>query len=334
MTRRVVLLVALIASGVLALSGCAVDTPVPADFSLVQYPGAGFVGFYAQTAAAKTSIDMEMYELSDRIEEAALIAAAHRGVTVRVLLDSAYEEQQANEPAYDDLRANGVQVRWAPRQMIFHMKTTTFDGRTSDISTANLTSQYYSTTRDAEIIDRDKAQVGAIEQTFSNDWNGNGSPGGIANANGLIWSPDAESAMVNQISAARTSVDFTSEELSDPYIYHALADDASRGVHCRVVMMNETDWATAFAAVAAAGCRVHVFPDTATGFYVHEKEVLDDAGTPHASVMLGSQNASYSSLSFNRELSIILTHDEAPAIIAAVSGTFNHDFARARAWHG
>jgi phosphatidylserine/phosphatidylglycerophosphate/cardiolipin synthase-like enzyme len=149
---------------------------------------------------------------------------------------------------------------------------------------------------------------------------------------GLVWSPDAEQAMINQISSATASVRFTSEELSDPYISRALANDAQRGVKCEIVMMDDPDWSKAFGQVTSAGCVVHVLPDTPTGLYMHEKLILVDAGTSRASAMIGSQNASYSSLAFNRELSIVLTEAQAPTILGALASTFAGDFSAATPW--
>jgi cardiolipin synthase A/B len=322
----------LAAAVVLALTGCAATPSTPSEFSLVQYPAAGFSGLYGQTAAAKKSIDMEIYELDDPLEERALIAAHRRGVIVRVLLDAAYELRAANEPTYVVLRAGGVQVRFGRSSTIFHIKTTTFDGETSDISTANLTPRYYPTTRDAEIIDRYPVHVAAIEKTFEGDWEGDDPASDEASAPGLVWSPDAEQAMIDRIDSATTSVWFTSEELSDPYIARALAADAQRGIRCEVVMMDDPHWAKAFGQVTSAGCAVHVLPETATGLYMHEKLVLVDADTSSASAMIGSQNASYSSLAFNRELSVVLTVAQAPSVLAAVTRTFEGDYAAAARW--
>jgi cardiolipin synthase len=318
----------------LVLGGCTAPLGTPSQFTLVQYPAAGFAGIYAQTAAAKKSIDMEMYELEDPQEIGALIAAKRRGVAVRVLLDSAYEVKDTNQPAYSTLTLSHVAVRFAPSGTIYHAKVTTFDGATSDISTANLTPQYYRTTRDAEIVDTNPAQVRAIEGTFDHDWNGQSAAGDEVNTRGLVWSPDAESTMVDLIHSAKQSVRFTSEELSDPYISNALADDAIRGLRCEVVMMDEPDWQKAFGIVSRAGCVVRVLPDTPTGFYMHEKLLLIDSGASSAKMLLGSQNASYSSLSFNRELSLELTEPESPGILGAARVTFDQDFAKAKPWTG
>jgi phosphatidylserine/phosphatidylglycerophosphate/cardiolipin synthase-like enzyme len=313
----------------------------PVYYHLVQYPQAGFGGFYAQVNGARTAIDMEMYELGDAVAEQDLVAAARRGVRVRVLLDRDYSGGYVNAAAYAYLRRHGVPVRWAPPHYIFHIKATTFDHRTSDIATANLTSRYYGTTRDAEVIDSDPAQVRAIEATFANDWAA--APGGsprhqTVQAAGLVWSPNtasgsAEGAMVAQIDAARHTVDFESEELSDTSVYEALAADAGRGVSCRVVMMDSSEWYQAFAALARAGCKVRVLPNSAGGLYIHEKLVLDDPGTGEESLLIGSQNASWESLHVNRELGLLIHRaDGGAAVIGGVDTTFQRDFSAARPW--
>jgi cardiolipin synthase len=313
----------------------------PVYYRLVQYPGAGFGGFYGQVAHARRTIDMEIYELADSTAERDLGAAAARGVRVRVLLDTDFSGTKVNRDAFGYLAAHGVNVRWAPPGYIFHIKTTTFDARTSDISTANLVSRYYATTRDAEIVDTDSVQVRAIEATFVNDWTAgmSGSPRSqTVQAPGLVWSPNtgsgtAEAALVRQIESAHKSVDFESEELSDAAIYGALAADARRGVSCRVVMTRSSDWNSAFRAITSAGCHVRLFFDSSTVLYIHEKLILDDDGTANASLLLGSQNASFSSLTRNRELGILLNRGHGgSSVIATAGATFDSDFERASAW--
>ena len=79
-------------------------------YRLVQYPGAGFGGFYTQIAHAHRTIDMEMYELEDGSAERDLVTAAARGVRVRVLLDRAFSGAKANRSAAQYLAAHGVEV--------------------------------------------------------------------------------------------------------------------------------------------------------------------------------------------------------------------------------
>jgi cardiolipin synthase A/B len=317
-------------------------TPATApEYRLVQYPQAGLGGLAGQIARARRTIDMEMYELADPAIEHDLAAAAGRGVRVRVLLDRAFHGGEVNAAAMSYLEARGVAVRWAPSGVIFHIKATSFDGSTSDISTANLVARYVATSRDAEIIDRDPPQVRAIEATFAHDWAAGpaGDPGRqTVQAPGLVWSPNtgagtAEAALVGEIAAARRTLDFTSEELSDPAVIGALAAAGRRGVACRIVMTSSAEWDAAFATVRRAGCRIHVFPDSAHALYIHEKLILDDAGTGGESMLLGSQNASELSLTRNRELGIRLgPADGGAAAIAAAGRTFDGDFAQAAPW--
>ena len=353
--RRTIMVAAAAALTSLALTGCMVANPggpavtpsaqatssVPAaspntpqpqtdadEYTLVQEPEDGFTPIYDLITSAKTSIEMTMYELEDPTATADLIAAAHRGVKVRVILDRDFAGAKANADAYSQLQAGGVQVDWAPSDTIYHQKTITVDGTVSAIGTANLTSQYYTTTRDAWIIDRNQAQVYAIEQTFDNDFGVTKDTGASAQAPGILWSPDAQASMVASISAAKTSVDFTSEELSDSAVAAALEQDARRGVTCEIVMTKDSDYYPELGAAEQAGCQVHLFPDSEKDLYMHEKIVLTDG----SNLLIGSQNASVSSLTYNRELSVELTSQNAPSVVTDVLTTFNADFADAPAW--
>jgi phosphatidylserine/phosphatidylglycerophosphate/cardiolipin synthase-like enzyme len=306
--------------------------PPPATYSLIQEPSAGFGPIYSFISSANKSLDMTMYELSDPQAQSALIADAKRGVTVRVLLDKDFTGGQINQAAFSQLQSSGVQVRWALPGVIFHQKTITVNATISAVGTANLTSQYYATSRDAWIMDSNSSDVSAIEQTFDADWSGAaGPPAGAAGAD-LVWSPGAESAMVAEISSAQHSVSFESEELKTPAVVNALAADAKRGVSCDIVMTNSSSWDAGFKAVTAAGCRVHAYPASAHALYIHEKIVLVDGGTPQGKLLIGSQNASTASLQYNRELSVSLTAATAPAVINAVTLAFISDFNGAPEW--
>jgi cardiolipin synthase len=311
-------------------------------YRLVQYPRDGFGGFYRQIARARRTIDMEMYELEDPVAERDLVAAVRRGVRVRVLLDRDFSGGTANRSAARYLSRHGVRVRWAPPGSIFHIKATSFEGTVSDVSTANLTARYYRSSRDAEIVDSNPAQVRAIEATFAHDWRAGAAGDDLRSqtvqAPGLIWSPNtgagtAETALAREIGTARHSVDFESEELADPAIIAALAADARRGVSCRIVMTRSSEWDAAFRAVTRAGCHVHLFPDSSTALYIHEKLILDDPGTAGESLLIGSQNASVISLTRNRELSLLLQRAGGGGrVIAAVAATFGWDYRHASPW--
>jgi len=219
--------------------------------SLIQEPDAGYGPIYAAITGAHASIDMTMYELADPAGQADLIAAGRRGVTVRVILDRAFHGQQVNQDAYTQLRAAGVAVHWGPTGQLIHQKTITIDGSRSLIGTANLTSRYYASTRDAWILTTNPAQVKAIAGTFAADWASPKHSGNAVGATGLMWSPGAQQQIVADIGAAGKTLEFTSAELADTRVIAALVAAARRGVVCRIVMTDSPDWTAGFDQVSA-----------------------------------------------------------------------------------
>ena len=300
-------------------------SPAQPTYQLLVEPQAGFGNIYALTNQAKHSIEMTMYELSDQTEEGALASAVKRGVDVRVILDQAFHGQSVNQAAYGYLQANHVQVKWAPAATIYHQKTITFDNALSMVGTGNLTSQYYSTSRDYWVADTNTSEINAIVGTFNTDWTSSSVTPGQPAGN-LLWSPGAEGPLVNLINSAQTSVWFESEELSDQAIINALAGDAKRGIKCEVVMTDSTSWASAFSALRASGCQVHLYPNSPSTLYIHAKAIVIDAGTPNANLFVGSQNASSGSLNSNRELGILLSSKTAPSVVSGISSAFTSDF--------
>ncbi len=144
------------------------------QLSLITEPNQGVAPVLDAVQHAKRSVDVVMYELEDARFEAALAADERRGVHVRVLLNSGYygEGSYQNKAAYAYLKSRRVPVRWTPKHFaLTHQKTVVLDGQTALILTFNLTSQYYSSSRDLGIADTNPADVRAIEATFANDWN-------------------------------------------------------------------------------------------------------------------------------------------------------------------
>ncbi|MFC4245066.1 phosphatidylserine/phosphatidylglycerophosphate/cardiolipin synthase family protein [Gryllotalpicola reticulitermitis] len=297
------------------------------SWQLVQEPSAGMAGIRQLITGAKRSIDMTMYELQDTQTVDELTAAAQRGVTVRVILDAAYSGKSANADAYTQLEHGGVAVKWGPASTIVHQKTITVDagqaGAASAIGTANLQQQYYASTLDAWVIDRDQAQVDAIEATFASDWAAMpGQLGQAQNAAGLLWSPGAQSALASVIASAKTRVQFSSEELSDEAVIQALEGRAKAGVACQVLMTQQSEYAAAMRQLEAAGCSVHAYPDSSSALYVHEKQVIVD----NDELLIGSQNASVASLSYDREMSVLVTSQSAPAVVSEAESAYTSAF--------
>lgn len=339
--RRVAPLVAaFVAAACLVLSGCGraiapsdntavaaqPGTPPPGTLSLLVEPEQGVAPIYRLAAAARSSIDLVMYELVDPAAVAVLEQAAARGVAVRVVLD-ANRERARNKPAFDELSAHGVRVVWAPSgYAATHEKAMVVDGAVAAIMSLNLTSRYYADTRDFAILDTQPADVAAIQQVFDADFRHatTATPPGAD----LVWSPGSQPALLRLINSARRQLLVENEEMALPAVRDALAAAAHRGVRVTVVMTTQPDWAGDFTTLSAAGVQVRTYSPSAP-LYIHAKAVVADPGTAQGAAFVGSENFSAASLNRNRELGI-LTAD--PGVVRGLAETISSDAAGGTPW--
>ena len=276
--------------------------------------------------SAKHSLDMTMYELVDPVAEADLAADAARGVDVRVVLDR-NREQYANTSAYDYLTAHRVKVHWAPSSYdATHEKAVVVDagypGQAALIMTLNLTSRYYTTTRDFAVADHNPTDVAAIASVFNADYAGNQSAPTPAGAD-LVWSPGSEPALLALIGSARHSLEIENEEMANAQVVSALIAAAKSGVVTHVIMTDDRSYSSNFSKLEAAGADVHLYPDTSSALYIHAKVIVVDAGTVSEKAFVGSENFSTASMGYNRELGII-TNDL--AIVNELGKTLGQDY--------
>ena len=323
-----------------ALAACAAPTaaapPPPAAghstpaggarYQVVTEPDDGMTGLYRLLDSATTSVELSMYELVDQRAETILAAGAARGVHERVVLDH-NREGAANAAAYSYLTTHGVAVHWAPAGFAAsHQKTAIIDRRIAAVMTLNLTARYYPNSRDFAVVDTDPADVAAIAQVFDADFAGVliDPPPDPA----LVWSPGSEAPVVALINSARSSVAVETEEMVDRPVVDALAAGAHRGIIVTVTMTDSPTWAPAFATLAAAGVRIHVYHGE-TPIYIHAKAVVVDAGGSGQRALIGSENFTVASLSHNRELGVII---DTPAPVGSVAAMLARDFAGATPW--
>ncbi len=317
-------------AGLLALAVCLAGALSASTYTLVTEPDQGLTAIYNLIQSANTTLDMTMYELTDTQAEQLLVEAAASGVAVRVILDQNLEKS-SNTSAYNYLASHGVQVHWAnPEYSATHQKTITVDGATSAIMTLNLTSQYYSTSRDFAVIEDDPNDVAAIEATFAADFQNSA----ITPPDGddLVWSPtNSQCRHSERHQSAQHSLSVENEEMGYANVVNALISAAARGVAVKVVMTNTgNDYASEFNQLAAAGVQVSTYAADAS-LYVHAKVILADYGTASAQVFLGSENFSSASLTKNRELGLTLTN---PAIMQSIDTALTSDFNGGTLWAG
>ncbi|MEU9441922.1 phospholipase D-like domain-containing protein [Streptomyces sp. NPDC048304] len=275
--------------------------------------------------SATSTLDMTMYELEDTTAVNDLIALKNKGVTVRVILDR--QHQSADNSAYTSLKNAGVGVVWSSSAYVYtHQKTITVDGVKSLIMTGNLTSQYYTTSRDYGVFTDDTRDVAAIEKVFNADY----AATSVTPTDGdhLLWSPtDSRNRLVSFINSATKSLDVEELEFSDSTVVNAIVARAKAGVKVRVVLESPSSYSSEVSAIKAAGGTVVGYSDP-NGFYIHAKAMVADYGLSTQEVEAGSMNISSNSLSNNRELGIILTGTGvAEPVAQTVETTFNSDYA-------
>jgi len=304
------------------------------DFRLIILPQDGYQPIYDFIADARRSIDMTMYQLADPTAQAALKAAAERGVKVRVLLDSDPQGgggTKQNQAAFDYLNANGVEARWAWPGTLWHQKSMTRDGEAAAVMSLNLYAPFYPIVRDYAVITHDSATVSGMGETFDIDWNNTGSPpsqGVIPAGSELVWSPGAEPGLVELINSARpgTTIYAEDEQLDSPPIEQAFIAAVQRGVTVNLAMTYSADYVSGFNTLVAGGVHVSLYQPTAP-IYIHAKAISVNNDT----VYIGSANFTTAMTDQNRNVGLITRN---PVVVNGITATMASDFAGATPYSG
>lgn len=340
--QRVVvgLLVLLLLGGALAavLVGRGGDGPRPGPPTPAGEPnatsGPGIVGVFVQPddgrapildelAAARRTIDLEVYLLSDEEIIAALERAVTRGVRVRVILEEDPFGGAGGQPAvFERLAAAGVQVRWSnPVFRFTHVKTFVIDDRVAIIMNLNLTRSAFTRNREFGAITTRPGEVAEARAIFAADWSRADEPA----PGPLIVSPtDSRAEILGLIDGANDSLDIYAEVVRDREAVSALKAAERRGVRVRLIMSDpDDDGDEERAELAAAGVEVRIENSP----YIHAKLIVADGGR----AFLGSQNFTATSLDQNREIGLMIADG---ANLARLASVFAADWAVAAPLEG
>jgi phosphatidylserine/phosphatidylglycerophosphate/cardiolipin synthase-like enzyme len=289
-------------------------------------PASGASPVISVIDGARTSLELEMYELSDPGVVNAIIGAHKRHVNVTVVLDRDYTGGLVNARDFASLKRSGVKVYWGPANTIVHAKFVVADATCALIGTGNLTPQYYASTRDYWVADTNRAEVSSLAATVLGDTK---RVAARPDTGHLLYSPDSESKLLSLINAATTSIQVESEEMDEPYVASALEAAAKRGVSCEILMTQDSAYDNELSALKSAGCVVKLYPNATNVLYIHAKAMIVDASTPNAQVFVGSENDSVASLIYDREVGLVLDNADAPKVLSTLESTFNADFSAA-----
>ncbi len=270
--------------------------------------------------AAKSSLDMAMYNLSlDNVCQA-MIRAKQRGVKVRLVTES----NSLDGGCYDDLKDAGIPVLGDRREGTMHDKFFVIDA--SQVWTGSLNLTYTGTYQDNnDMVRIDSAQVAQdytneFNEMFENDQFG---PESVADTphpqitlNGdlleVYFSPDdGVSARLKQLlKGATSSIDFlaysfTLDSLADVILARSRAGVAVRGVFDDT-QVETNGSASEFSTLQDAGLDVRL--DANADGLMHHKIIIIDRQT----VIFGSYNFSRNADQTNDE-NVIVLHSPALA---------------------
>ncbi len=283
-------------------------------------PGAKLTELLAAIKGAKTSIHLTIYILTSSEVIDALIAQKKAGIEVQVILNKTFPDGSNQTKTFDRLKKGGIEVVWATASLTFtHSKCLIIDKQEAWIMTMNLTETSPFDNREYLAVVDDPKDVDQAEAVFQGDFTG------IPKAsNGkLIVAPvNAESSLIQLIDEAKTAVDIEGESFGDYDITKALIRAKKRGLMVRLVTSDGTLSDTEveeFASLKAAGIPIVRLSKP----YVHAKALVADGKKAY----VGSANFTYNSLTFNREIGVVIG---AKAAVSLVGTTIAQDFTAGR----
>src|SRR5215212_3345201 len=325
------LAVVLVAGGAVFWSRPSATTPPPAPTSIVDgprlgetpalpvtgvfiQPGDGRAPLLDEIRAARQSIDLEVYIVSDDVILQSLEEAQRRGVDVRVILEEhPFGGSGGQEEMFSRLERAGIAVRWGnPVFRFSHIKTIVVDDAVAIIMNQNLTQSAFMANREFGVVTNRPDAVQAAAAIFDADWTRGAEP----DPGPLVVSPtNARDQLLALVGGARVSLDLYAEVLRDPQMLDALTAAAERGVRVRIIVSPTADFAAEVEGLTASGVDIRL----SSSLYIHAKLIVADGER----AFIGSQNLTATSLDQNRELGIIV---DDPMNLARLTRTFAIDF--------
>jgi cardiolipin synthase len=254
--------------------------------------------------AARNTIDIYVFTLSNADMLGALREAVARDVTVRAIVDMHPSgNEAAGQAALHSLEHAGVQARPSPAYFQhLHAKSYVVDGKCAMISSVNYL-QDWQRTRDYGLITFDAGVVQSLAETFSADWEGRQMGITSAPPPPLVLSPNnSRAAILDLINSAQHSLLLEEEQITDPAVISALAERSNAGVSVQLVTNSaqEKNYQPLADLLRQA-------PQARVGYsdmlWMHAKLLIADVGR----MLMGSVNLTEESMDKRREVSIIIT---------------------------
>ncbi|HEY0235447.1 MAG TPA: phospholipase D-like domain-containing protein [Afipia sp.] len=185
---------------------------------------------------AKKSINIRMFLFTDPTLLEAVIAAKHRGVYVRVMLNPARRDGTSeNEEARKALTEAGIDVRdSSPTFAVTHQKSMVIDDEIGFVESLNWETRDLTETRDYAVTTTKKAEVAEMVKCFDFDFLHE--PFEPDPKSDLIWCPNnGRERIASFIDSAKHTLWIQNERYQDTVIIERLVRAVNRGVKVHIM---------------------------------------------------------------------------------------------------
>jgi phosphatidylserine/phosphatidylglycerophosphate/cardiolipin synthase-like enzyme len=263
---------------------------------------------------AQQEISLMMYLLTMTSIVDALIAAHQRGVSVRVLL---HDEKSSNNDTITRLEAEGVPWRAAPGRFEHaHSKVMILDRAEALVMSGNFNSYTMSSERNYGVFLKDAEDLADLRAIFERDWDDATDPD--LSCTRLLVSPiNGKERVLELIQGAQETLDLAVMYATETQVVAAIKARAAAGVKTRVLLADPA-WIDSNTQTASSLEAAQIPVKFLKSIELHAKLVIADG-----QALVGSHNLSYTSLSKNREVGLIVTNK---AVNEAVTKQFEADW--------
>jgi cardiolipin synthase A/B len=277
---------------------------------------------------AKSSLRIKMFLFSDPQLLHAAIAAHHRGVKVRIMLNPARRSgEKENDDSRKKLTDAGIQVKDSnPAFEITHEKSMVVDDELSFIQSLNWATKNFTETRDYAVVTSHAHEVNEVIECFDADWERKTfSPGEHSH---LIWCTGNGRLRIGAfIDEAKHSLWVENERYQDPVIIERLVRARGRGVKVHVLARPPHKLKKEKLVEAVGGLRimddVGIKVHKLKGLKLHAKLLFADG----MRAIIGSINLAPGSFDSRRELAIEVRDQE---VMDRLHTIVHHDWENSR----
>jgi cardiolipin synthase len=278
--------------------------------------------------AARNTLNIRMFLFTDPSLLMAVIAARHRSVHVRVMLNPSRRDGTSdNQAAREALLAAGVDVHDSSTEFaVTHQKSMVIDDRIGVIESLNWETRDLTETRDYAVETTSRTEVAEMVRCFNADWDEQ--PFEPAPGSELIWCPNnGRQRIADFIDGAKQTLWLQNERYQDMVIIERLVRAAKRGVRVRIMSraLHKLKSKKLFEGVSGlrivhdVGAKVRTLKD----LKLHGKIMIAD----DERAIVGSINLSPGSFDDRRELAI---ETASRHVVRRLVETAQHDWNRSR----